>query len=114
MAIVEFLGSFAERLRGSTGVETVYGKPVRAGDKVILPVASVHYAMGGGFGREQSDESGSELDEGGGGGGAVRAVPVGVVEVTAGETRFVPIDLGRKLLGAALIGFALGALLNRR
>jgi len=42
--------------------------------------------------------------EGRGCGGGVRAVPVGVIEVSNQQSRFVPITDPRKLMGAILAG----------
>jgi hypothetical protein len=47
----------------------------------------------------------------GGGGGALSIRPAGVLEITEGETRFIPIGVGRKLAGALLVGLILGVLI---
>jgi uncharacterized spore protein YtfJ len=52
--------------------------------------------------------------EGGGGGAGVHAVPVGVIEVSNQQTRFIPITSRKKLTGAVLAGVGLGILLGRR
>ena len=63
------------------GARLCYGKPVQAGDRVVIPVARVRAA--GGFGSGEDDRGG-----GGGGGGAIDAAPVGFIEVTPQGTRF--------------------------
>jgi uncharacterized spore protein YtfJ len=81
-----------DRIRASARVEVVYGESREIGDKTIIPVAVVAYAFVAGAG-EGAGEEGAEsgAGRGGGGGGAVRVHPVGVLEVTADETRLVPI-----------------------
>jgi uncharacterized spore protein YtfJ len=87
------------------GAKLVFGDPVSANGKTILPVATIRYAFGGGSGKKAgTDESG------GGGGGALVARPVGIVEVTEAETRFIPITSPWKIPAALLIGVVLGFL----
>ena len=79
------------------GARMCFGEPVKAGDRVIVPVAKVFTA--GGFGYGSGDDGpaldGLELDRGGGtsgsgggGGGTLAATPVGFIEVSAGGSRF--------------------------
>jgi uncharacterized spore protein YtfJ len=111
-----FLESLAERLRGSATVEAVYGQPIHAEGRTVIPIARVAYGFGGGSGEghgaEQAGKSGT--GSGMGGGGAVRAVPAGVVELTHTGTRFVPVGLASKLLAVGAVGLSLGFLLGRR
>lgn len=87
----------------------VFGEPIRLENKTILPVAKIRYGFGGGSGRGKNGDQ----QRGGGGGGLV-ALPVGVVEVTETETRFVPIRSSRTVIGALGIGFLLGLALSKR
>jgi len=87
-----------ERIKSSARVEVVYGEERRVGDRTIIPVAAVAYTFGAGGGGGTAAPSGNGQSEhgtsvggGGGGGGVVRVVPVGVLEVTADETRLIPI-----------------------
>ena len=73
----EIVTSIADRLRASGDVKVVFGEPRVIEGKTIVPVASVAYAFGGGGG--------------GGGGGALLVKPLGVLEITSGSTRFVPV-----------------------
>ena len=95
-----------------TDAKTVYGDPVTVGEKTVIPAASIVYGigMGGGSG---TDETGDEGGEGFGGGGGVRATPLGVVEVTADETRFVRFGANRRLAGVLALGIAIGLALGR-
>jgi len=79
--------------------KTVYGEPVSVNGKTVLPVATVWYGFGGSSGGE-----GSNWQHGGGGGGGLIARPLGVVEITQSQTRFIPIVSGRALLIAVGVG----------
>jgi uncharacterized spore protein YtfJ len=104
--------SMFEPLTRSASVKSVYGEAISANGKTIIPVARVAYGFGGGRGRKP-DES-NPTKEGEGGGGGVYAVPMGVLEVSEAETRFIPLSDKRRLAGAALIGFCVGAWWARR
>ena len=73
MNIPELFQSVAERVQSAANVRTVYGDPVTAGGKTIIPVARVRYGFGagggqvGGAGSEDGDDP--EANVGGGGGG---------------------------------------------
>jgi uncharacterized spore protein YtfJ len=115
-----FLETLADKLQTSASVRTVFGEPIHALGKVIIPVARVAYGFGGGHGEAKpSSGEGSaahtKLDSrGGGGGGGVSVVPIGVVEVTGEATRFIPLRGKRlRLLGAFLGGFAACLLLKK-
>jgi uncharacterized spore protein YtfJ len=109
--MAEVLQSIIGPLEHSARVQSVFGDPVTAQGKTVIPVARIAYGFGGGSGK--GTHRGAP-GEGEGGGGGVVALPLGVVEVTDRDTRFVPLDLNRKLLSAGLIGLALGLFLGRR
>jgi uncharacterized spore protein YtfJ len=90
------------------GARLVYGEPITLEGKTVLPVAKIRYGFGSGSGRNGDDR------RGGGGGGGLIARPLGVIEITASQTRFIPIAPGRMLAAAALIGLLLGRLTARR
>jgi uncharacterized spore protein YtfJ len=107
MSSVALLQSLKESILGQASVKTIYGEPISAQGKTIIPVAKIMYcyiagAASGGVGDT------SARGEGGGGSGGVRAVPVGVIEVNNLQTRFVPITDRRKLTGALLAGIGFG------
>jgi uncharacterized spore protein YtfJ len=110
----ESLRSMVATLREHAGVESVYGTPVAAGDRTIVPVARVRYGFGGGFGSSDEGGAGDESGEGGGVGGGLTADPVGVVELTPNGVRLVRFGGARRLLAALGAGVALGFLLGRR
>jgi hypothetical protein len=94
-----------ELLAGARGARLCYGKPVRAADRTVIPVARVWFAGGGGWGRS------TVQDEGGGGGGILDAQPVGFIEVTGEGARYVPIrDFERAMKAVRSAATAFGAL----
>lgn len=115
MRTKEVIDSAVEHLHVRASVKTVYGDPVAVDGKTIIPVAKVAYGFGGGIGTKKTpvgpegkppvaDESGE------GAGGGVSAKPVGVVEISGAETKFVPFAQTRKLTIATAIGSAFGLL----
>ena len=103
----ELIRTMSEHLQGSAHVRNVYGEPITAGNKTVVPVARVGYGLGAGSG-------GKDEKNGGGGGGGVGAMPVGVVEITPEGTRFIPVRSLERLAGAVAIGVVIGLVLGRR
>ena len=92
------------------GARTVYGDPVSVEGKTVLPVATIWYGFGGNSGGQGSNWQ----HGGGGGGGGLVAKPLGVVEVTLSQTRFIPIFSSRAVLIAVGVGACLGFLAGSR
>jgi uncharacterized spore protein YtfJ len=90
-------------LRRKANVNAVFGKPVTAEGRTVIPVAEVAYDF------EMGVEEGAveEADVGGGGGG-LDVRPLAVVEVTPQGTWVKPIvdEQRLALAGALLIGWA--------
>ena len=107
MGSVALLQSLKESILGQASVKTIYGEPISAHGKTIIPVAKIMYGYGAGAGTGGVGDT-SARGEGGGGGGGVRAGPVGVIEVSDQQTRFVPITDRKKLTGAMLAGIVFG------
>ena len=84
----------------------VYGEPVAAEGKTILPVAKIRFGFGRGSGGKRE-----EGQQGGGGGGGLVAKPVGVIEVTQAETRFIPASSNWTLIAAAAAALCFGFML---
>lgn len=101
----EMLKSIIGPLQEHAAIKSVYGDPISAQGKTIIPVARIAYGFGGGSGKGMRQDSGGEGE--GGGGGAV-AIPLGVFEITDSQTRFILVDEHRKILAAGLIGLAFG------
>ena len=113
--------SIFENLGEHASVRSVYGDPIEADGKTVIPVARVAYGFGGGFGQggEETEGRGPDAADGGTGqgagvGGGVSAKPVGVVEVADGETRLLRFSDRRRIGVALLAGLALGLLFGRR
>jgi uncharacterized spore protein YtfJ len=107
MGSLALLQSLKESVLSQANVKAIYGEPISAHEKTIIPVAKIMYGYGAGAGTGGVGEKNTR-GEGGGGGGGVRAVPVGVIEVSNQQTRFVPISDKRKLAGAVLAGISFG------
>ena len=114
MTAVEFFQSIIERLHGAASVKAVYGDPIEAQGKTLIPVAKVAYGFGGGYCETGKDKKEGKDREGGGMGGGVRTKPVGVLEVTEDGTRFVPCTSGKKIAAILAVGFIAGFLIGRR
>jgi uncharacterized spore protein YtfJ len=108
----EILTSLADRFAATGKVQNVFGEPIEAHGKTIIPVARVKYGLGAGGGGE--NKSGTDDAVGGaGGGGGVQVTPIGVIEVTDGGTRFLRFfdpQMAAKLVAG---GVVLGLLLRR-
>ncbi len=100
----ELLNKMLDRIGAAASAKSVYGEPVTAHGRTIIPVARVGYGFGGGVGDGDA--------QGGGGGGL--STPVGVYEITTEGTRFLPLHQTQRIMGAMLVGFCAGLLLGRR
>ena len=99
MGVQELFATLGERLSATANVKNVYGDPVTVGDRTVIPVASVRYAMSGGAKGDPQKSAG---------GGGVVAKPCGALEITPEGTRFVPL-IAWKTAG---IAFALGVVMG--
>ena len=113
MSAQALLQSLKESILSQASVKAIYGEPISAHGKTVIPVAKLIYGLGAGAGTGGVGDS-SARGEGGGGGGGVRAIPVGVIEVSDQQTRFVPITDRKRLAGAVLAGIGLGMWLGWR
>jgi uncharacterized spore protein YtfJ len=125
--------NMAQELKESARVEAAFGKPETIGEKTIIPIAQVSYALGMGFGEGEvpaeaegeeagtgrgdkrsragvwgSEDVGAKARDrlsGGGGGGRASTRPLGVLEVTTEETKLIPIvDIGRLTMAGVVTG----------
>ena len=113
MSSPALLQSLKESILGQASVKAIYGEPVSAHGKTVIPVAKIMYGYGAGAGTGGVGDA-SARGEGGGGGGLVRAIPAGVIEISDQQTRFVPISDRKKLAGAVLAGIGFGMWLGWR
>jgi uncharacterized spore protein YtfJ len=113
MSSLALLQTLKESILSQGSVKAIYGEPVSAHGKTVIPVAKIMYGYGAGAGTGGVGDT-SARGEGGGGGGLVRAIPVGVIEISDQQTRFVPITDRKKLAGAVLAGIGFGIWLGWR
>ncbi|HEY1338743.1 MAG TPA: spore germination protein GerW family protein [Bryobacteraceae bacterium] len=102
----ELVRSLGDLFSASATVKSVYGEPVTAAGRTVIPVARVRYGFGAGGGSKSGDS-------GGGGGGGLQADPAGVVEITAEGARFIPYREPRVFAAAIAAGFLAGFLVGR-
>lgn len=113
MSAKELIEGAVDRLRASASVKSVYGDPITVDGKTVIPVAKVAYGFGAGHGsgthqKKTANGKTPVEGEGEGAGGGVAARPVGVVEITGQETKFVQFGAPKKLMITALVGAGLG------
>src|SRR5581483_883551 len=114
MSSSTMLQSLHENLSSRAQVKSVFGDPISAEGKTIIPVAKIAYGFGAGAGTGGVGDTRAG-GEGGGGGGGIRAVPVGVIEVSSNQpTRCVPITDRKKMAAAVVAGSLLGIFLGWR
>src|SRR5581483_514443 len=95
----EMLQKIGETLGSTATVKSVFGEPIHADGKTVVPIAKVAYGFGAGGGSGPNNKG-----EGGGGGGGVRAFPAGALEITPETTRFIPFTDVRWLAAAFAAG----------
>jgi uncharacterized spore protein YtfJ len=113
----EILTTLADRFSTTGKVQSVFGEPIEAHGRTIIPVARVQYGLGAGGGGE--NKSNAEGTAGGaGGGGGVKVTPIGVIEVSDAGTHFIrffdPKMTARLVVGGIIIGFLLRRALRLR
>ena len=113
MSVATVFRTIAEHLESKGNVQTIYGEPVRAEGRTVIPVARVLYGFGAGSGSGVFPGKQSEPGyEGGGGGGGGGAPQLGAGEISESGTRFVGLHEHRRALwiaaGAFVAGMAFG------
>jgi uncharacterized spore protein YtfJ len=113
----EILHSLAERFSATAHVKQVFGEPIQANGRTVIPVARVHYRMGAGGGSGESKGDSQQAPRGsgggGGGGGLVTARAVGALEISDSGTRFIQfVDPGEII--KACVGGLVAILIIRR
>lgn len=104
MDVHETLKSIGEKLQSAGNVKSVYGDPVIAGDRTVIPVARVRFGFG----------AGGKTLAGGGGGGGMRADPAGMIEITPLGSTFIAFPDYRQMGMAFAAGIVIGMFLFRR
>lgn len=114
MGMKEFFESLKNGLQTGADVKTVFGEPVETQGKTIIPVAKVGYGFGGGYGEAKGDGKDKKEGEGAGVGGGVAIKPLGIIEVTKQDTRYIALSDKKKLFGMLALGFLIGFLFGRK
>src|SRR5262245_7409753 len=114
MNATELLQKINDTLGTTATVKSVFGEPIHANGKTVVPVAKVAYGFGGGFGAGKDSAHADRQGEGGGGAGGMCAFPAGVLEITDAGTRFVPLMDMKRLAAVLAAGAVLGGLLVAR
>ena len=111
-----FIERISSNFSQSASIKNVFGEPVRAGEKTIIPVARVAYGFGGGAGqgkRKAGDQQHGDEGSGSGAGGGLNVCAKGVYEITPTTTRFIPASPVRYVLAGLVGGLLLSSLLGR-
>ena len=104
----------------SATVKNVYGAPITAGNKTIIPVSRIAYGLGGGRGQGVDKGNTSEGDkelksgEGAGIGGGMYASAIGIYEITDDSSRFIPAHNTRTLIVGLVLGVLVKSILSRK
>jgi uncharacterized spore protein YtfJ len=115
MNSAEMLQSLVGCLQHGASAKTVFGDPIAAEGRTLIPVAKVGGGWGGGLHPIQADPAKQETAESRLGFGAgFGAKPLGVIEVSQEGTKFISIGIGKKILGALTLGLIVGLILGRR
>ena len=110
MNLQQILQTMGDRIYGTSGVKTMYGSPMVIEGKTLIPVGRVAYGFGA-AGNSVSGLNATDEMHGGHGtgvGGGIVAHPVGVIEITASRTRYIPFRDNRKFFWGVVFGVCVG------
>lgn len=111
VSVPDIFRNITDKLQTSASIKTVYGEPVTAEGKTLIPVARVRYGFGAGGGTGPVPDQAVGAT---GGGGGVEITPVGIIEITSGETRYISFEGHRRIVRILVIGAVTALLLLRR
>ena len=127
MSIKQSLTSLQDKFMQKADVQFVFGNPFEAKGKTIIPVSAVKCSIGGGEGKGPDlskikgvakDEAEGEQKEnrpaGEGVGGRFSNHPLGIFEIKAESTRFIPVVPLKQILTALSIWIVLKALKRKK
>ena len=103
VSVPDIFRNITDKLQTSASVKTVYGEPVTAEGKTIIPVARVRYGFGAGGGTGPVADQAVDATSGGGGG-----------EITPVGTRYISFEGHRRIVRILVIGAVIALLLLRR
>lgn len=114
--IIERIGNaVAGRLLSHADAATIFGDASTQGDRTVIPVGRVatRYGFGGGSGSGFGEDGAPEGVGGGGGGGSMLEVkPIGYIELTPDDSRFVSIVDGSQIAVRAVTVWGVVALVG--
>ena len=115
--VSKMLSSLGDHLRVGASVRNVYGEPVVAVERTVIPIRPRGLWLRQVVERVGAPETAADRP-GSGGGAGMSARPVGALEITEAGTRFIPfidpIRLGMALMIGLCIGFAALGVADRR
>ena len=114
--IQQLFQTISERIQKTASVRTVFGDPVSAEGRTVIPVARVRWGFGGGGGSNESEDAGEKGpgSQGAGGGGGIEVNPIGYIEVTSLGSTYVSFEDRKRAVRALLILGVLALFLLRR
>ena len=113
MEMPENFQSLTKHFEDSANAKAVFGQPVQAEGRTVIPVAKIVYGFGGGSGSTDNVLKDQAKSAGGGGGGGVLAWPAGVIEITSSGTRYLDFGWRKKVMTGAAIGLAAGVVIAK-
>lgn len=105
----QFFEDLIKKFTDNAKATLIFADPVEREGMTIIPVAKMMWGFGGGGGSDKKNPA-----SGVGGGGAIRTIPVGYIQLKGGKARFQPIfDAGKIIMLFAVWGLV-GYLIVRR
>ena len=119
---MEMLKEMSETVKNGLKISLVFGEPIETQGKTIIPVSKVAGGFGGGSGESPNIPCNTDEDDcakenkahGQGGGGGLHNEALGVFEITAVDTRFIPALQFKHILIMAAMTFAFILRISRR
>lgn len=90
--VVEILQAVVGNLKEMAKSENIIGKPIQAGDKMVLPIMTISVGFGAGGGQGEAGENRGGF--GGGGGGGLKIEPAAFIIVDKDGASILPAKHG--------------------
>lgn len=102
MDLGNVLKTVLDEFKGIASTDTIIGKPIEAGNSIIIPVSKVSLGFAGGGGGGSSKDGDKGCGSGTGTGGGASVEPVAFIVVTDGKVSIQKIKGGELALGDLL------------